>query len=509
MGEILKPLKDVAQDGVVLASGDGVRRRCHPLLAAYVGDYPEQVLVTATKSGQCPKGELHSSLFGTQTHCEPRDSEAIVEALLTRNKVPPNPLGYIAACKDVGVKPVVTFWQDYPHTDIFQSITPDILHQLYQGVVKHLIAWLKAIHGAKAIDDRFKCLPPNHQLRLFSKGISTMSRVTGTEHQDICRVILGVIADIPLPSKRPRGPLVQSVRALLDFVYIAQYGEASEETLTELNAALTRFHNNKAVFVREGARQKFNLPKLHGLSHYADSIRLFGTADNFNTSHSERLHIDYAKMAYRSTNRKDEYPQMTLWLQRREQMLTHRIFIDWRIRGRPSLADMPRAALPGAPKLKQKIARTPNNKHLSFAKAELLYGAEDFEAQLKETIVRTQHPNYTDPQVAHIASTINLPFRSVCAFHRLKFWHGDAQERDSDLVQDLPDAIVARPAYKDTQKRQVQGRFNMALIDEFGDAAEVGMGGEPWHALNQASLDILTALLRLPRWPGAPHIWTC
>ncbi|KZV59386.1 hypothetical protein PENSPDRAFT_695191 [Peniophora sp. CONT] len=213
---------------------------------------------------------------------------------------------------------------------------------------------------------------------------------------------------MPLPEKvrRSNGPLVRSVHALY-FVYIAQYGEASEEMLTKLTQALKRCHDNEEVFRTEDARNNFNLPKIHALAHYADSIRLLGTADNFNTSYSKRLHIDYMKNTYRSTNRKDEYPQMMLWLQRREQLLAHCT-----------------APLPGAPKLKQSVARTPS-KTVSFADAERLYGVEGFKSKLKELIVRMQHPNKSDNQVAKIDGDIYLPFHSVGAFHRLKFWHGD------------------------------------------------------------------------------------
>jgi len=42
--------------------------------------------------------------------------------------------------------------------------------------------------------------------------------------------------------------------------------------------------------------------------------------DNYNTEQSERLHIDFAKDAYRATNQRDQYPQMTAWLERREKV---------------------------------------------------------------------------------------------------------------------------------------------------------------------------------------------
>ncbi|KJA12880.1 hypothetical protein HYPSUDRAFT_113415, partial [Hypholoma sublateritium FD-334 SS-4] len=54
MKHMLSPLEQAGQDGVILVSGDGAARVCFPILASYVGDYPEQVLVTLTKSGRCP-----------------------------------------------------------------------------------------------------------------------------------------------------------------------------------------------------------------------------------------------------------------------------------------------------------------------------------------------------------------------------------------------------------------------------------------------------------------------
>ena len=48
-------------------------------------------------------------------------------------------------------------------------------------------------------------------------------------------------------------------------------------------------HNNKAVFIDLGIHENFKIPKLHSLIHYASSICLFGTTDNYNTEQTERL----------------------------------------------------------------------------------------------------------------------------------------------------------------------------------------------------------------------------
>lgn len=53
MTQLVEPLRSAGLDGVFLASGDGIQRRCHPVLAVYVGDYPEQCLVPGAFTGDC------------------------------------------------------------------------------------------------------------------------------------------------------------------------------------------------------------------------------------------------------------------------------------------------------------------------------------------------------------------------------------------------------------------------------------------------------------------------
>ena len=50
---ILKPLEKAGINGILMTSGDGVVRCCHPIFATFVGDYPEQILIGTLKTGQC------------------------------------------------------------------------------------------------------------------------------------------------------------------------------------------------------------------------------------------------------------------------------------------------------------------------------------------------------------------------------------------------------------------------------------------------------------------------
>lgn len=139
------------------------------------------------------------------------------------------------------------------------------------------------------------------------------------------KVFLGLVASNPDPR------LVVAVRALMDFVYLASLQSHTSHTLLALRQALDTFHLNKQVFIELGGRDSthFNIPKLHSLDHYEELIRLFGSADGFNTESPERLHIDFAKNAYRASNRKNYIEQMAEWLSRQEAVEYFAAFIEW------------------------------------------------------------------------------------------------------------------------------------------------------------------------------------
>ena len=459
MGHVLEPITSHGETGVPMMSGDGVWRRCHPIFAVFIGDYPEQTLVTCTYNGRCPKCSvspdnlsksqsfpLRPQTNAIETYCLADDDDVHVFHL---------------ACHQAGLKPIYhPFWQNLPFSDIFNSITPDILHQLLQGMVRHVIKWLIKIYGSMAIDSCCKAMPPNHKITLFTKGITTLSRVSGQEHKRMCAILLGLIIDLPLPSALNSSRLIKAVRALLDFLYLACFTSHTDETIRRLEDSLAAFHNNKAIFIDLGVREHFNIPKLHSLSHYVSSIRQFGTTDNYNTEQSERLHIDMAKDAYRATNQKDEYSQMTIWVERREKIEQHVDFVVWRQQGNqhnPPLRSQIGPLCPPAQRVK--MPRNPSVKAESICDIIRMYSAVDFADALGDFIAGVLNNMLPGRATRYRGENVYLPFSRVPVYHCMKFTTSSNPE-ESEII----DAIHARPEQKDSHGRFIPSRFDTVLV---------------------------------------------
>lgn len=323
MRAILAPLIEAGKDGVEVLCADGMIRRVHPIVAAYIADHPEQCLVSGCQENFCPKCTVHADNLGDPLHSVMKEPESVWRFIdeQVKGEKPPE-------FKSLGLRLIDPFWRDLPHCDIFSCITPDLLHQLHKGVFKdHTVSWstdTRAMEGGpEELDRRFKAMPSHPALRHFKRGISLVSQWTGTEYKHMEKVFVGAITGACPPS------VMRAVRAVLDFIYYAHFEAHSEHSLSCLQSAWATFHANKHVFKDLNIREHFNIPKVHSADHYALSIRNLGTADGFNTEGSERLHIDYAKRGYAASNKPSYIKQMTIWLDRQEAVSRFQAYLDW------------------------------------------------------------------------------------------------------------------------------------------------------------------------------------
>lgn len=118
--------------------------------------------------------------------------------------------------------------------------------------------------------------------------------------------------------------MVQAMRALLEFAYIARRNVHDTRSLEELDDALRRFHLYREIFRTTGVREDFNLPRQHSLTHYGNLIRAFGSPNGLCTSITESQHIRDVKEPWRRSNRFHPLHQMLITNQRLDKLAASR-----------------------------------------------------------------------------------------------------------------------------------------------------------------------------------------
>jgi hypothetical protein len=231
MARIVQPLINAGTHGVEMVCADGRVRRIFPILACFVADAPEQALVACVKENYCPKCTVAPDERGEQLYVDhtgkipirdPRRTLAILDVVAeTGIKTP--------TFKREGLRCNHPFWADLPHTNIFTAITPDILHQLHNGVIgEHLVPWLTEIitqDNEEELDNRFRALSPHPGLRRFRDGLSVISQWSGNENRELEKTILGCVVDAVSPRA------FRTAEALLDIVYYCSFSTNCSQIL--------------------------------------------------------------------------------------------------------------------------------------------------------------------------------------------------------------------------------------------------------------------------------------
>ncbi|KAG8755733.1 hypothetical protein FRC11_005836 [Ceratobasidium sp. 423] len=325
---LMAPLKNAARNGITMPCTDGRQRRVYPIPAAFEGDWPEQCGMACADEGGCPVCEqvydLRSHYPNLASPRNPNDTLAALRAYLKNDKDP-------GELKPLRLKPWWPWWASIPYMNFHASIMPDLLHQLYQGMIKtHIITWTKKVVGVHVVDKCFRAMPGAVGLRHFTHGISRIpgSRWTGRESKETAKQLLPVVAG----QRSIKPAFVSLVRSVLDFTYRAHKTQMSDGDLERLQHALCEFHMKKPVLVALGIYGKLEglnrVKKLHMLTHYFSAICEMGTPDGYNTESPEHLHIIYAKRGWRASNKVRPLEQMVKFIQRYEALRIHRMFID-------------------------------------------------------------------------------------------------------------------------------------------------------------------------------------
>ncbi|KAF8799694.1 hypothetical protein BYT27DRAFT_7227703 [Phlegmacium glaucopus] len=289
LATILKPLRPGMTEPVICRCPDGHHRRIIYDLAAFIADYPEEVALAGTVSGWCPKcTALPSDIDGLRGRRTRAFTDDLLETLDSKTLWDEYGIDDdILVCKKcytfrLFLTANQPFTHDFPQADIYEILTPDLLHQVIKGTFKdHLVTWvgeyLVIEHGeARAneilddIDRRISAAPLFPNLRRFPHG-RRFKQWTGDDSKALMKVYVSAVAG-HIPSD-----MTQAISSFLDVCYIALRADLDHAALKAFDTALTKFYTLREVFRTSGVRPTgFSLPRQHSLSHYHHLIEEFG-----------------------------------------------------------------------------------------------------------------------------------------------------------------------------------------------------------------------------------------
>ncbi|KAJ7511317.1 hypothetical protein B0H11DRAFT_2387035 [Mycena galericulata] len=342
---ILQSLKPGMTTPEVTLFSDGHYRRAIYGLGPYIADYPEQVLLACVVQGWCAKCTAsREDLDGPSGRRTQLHTESLFDVL-----------DHGTMWDQYGIIPdVLPFTWDFPRADIYELLSPDLLHQVIKGTFKdHLVTWvgeyLESEHGtSKAkkimadIDRRIAAVPPFPGLRRFPEGRG-FKQWTGDDSKALMKVYLPAIEGHVPPQ------MLRAFSAFLDFCYLVRRNVVDEATLTAIDAAVARYHRERMIFVESGVCPNgFCLPRQHSLTHYRYLIQEFGAPNGLCSSITESKHIKAVKQPWRRSSRYEALSQMLTINDRLDKLAAARV--DFVARGMMTVAPaVPAAAAAAAP----------------------------------------------------------------------------------------------------------------------------------------------------------------
>ena len=85
------------------------------------------------------------------------------------------------------------FWIKLPFICIHGCITVDVLHQLYQGIIKYLLTWCSSLMSKSELDWCLQALPQCFDVHHFKCSWSKLTQVSGSERKHMACILLGCL----------------------------------------------------------------------------------------------------------------------------------------------------------------------------------------------------------------------------------------------------------------------------------------------------------------------------
>ena len=100
------------------------------------------------------------------------------------------------------------------------------------------------------------------------------------------------------------------MRYFLEFCYLVRRSVLTEESLDQVDVALSKYLEFREIFRNMGVRDNFSVPRLHSVMHYKKLIKYYGAPNGLCSSITESKHIEAVKKPWRRSNRYKALGQM-------------------------------------------------------------------------------------------------------------------------------------------------------------------------------------------------------
>ncbi|KAJ3551631.1 hypothetical protein NM688_g4593 [Phlebia brevispora] len=301
---------------------DGYWRRAVYTLGPYIADYIEQVLAANIVQGwclTCPSHRTHLENMWDGSLRSREHTELLVQAFDART-----------LWENYGlVDGLIPFTNDFPHADIHELLSGDLLHQIIKGCFKdHLVEWvneyLVLTHGESEaqeimdqIDHRIAAAPPFGGLRKFKQG-RNFKQWTGDDSKGLMKArdptlpLCGFVPD----------DMLRAISTFMEFCYLVRRSVLTDSIIKRIEECIQDYHYYRESFRATGVRPDgfSTLPRQHSVDHYPGHIRNFGAPNGLCSSITESKHITAVKKPWRRSNRYEALGQMLLTNQRLDKL---------------------------------------------------------------------------------------------------------------------------------------------------------------------------------------------
>ncbi|RHZ50882.1 hypothetical protein Glove_490g20 [Diversispora epigaea] len=215
----------------------------------------------------------------------------------------------------VSLEPVENYFWNIPNLNIYAATVLDRMHHLDLGLYHYQIEFTKGILGRSSIDkmnERIGAIPRYPGLKIFSKGLQSIARLTASEHRDLMKVMVFVVDGLLSDD-------FSEVYVKWNEMYILSRLEIFKESdLEKFQKAINEWADLFVILFRKKSDSKMKFPKFHSwIFHIVDTIREYGAINGYTTETYESLHKSYVKTPYRLSNKKGIEEQIMKTIRRK------------------------------------------------------------------------------------------------------------------------------------------------------------------------------------------------